>query len=70
MKSLSFNQMELIEGGGFLGTGTYEDGRGPVYDSPSCNGGPGYMSYTSFKILGVTIWDNEPRLVCLAGSNI
>jgi hypothetical protein len=66
MNTLSLNQMEMVEGGKFLGCGTYEDGRGPVYDSPSCGGGPGYISHTSFKIFGVTMWDNEPRLVCLA----
>jgi len=66
MKKMTLDQMEQIQGGGFLGCGTYEDGRGPVYDTPSCPSGLGYTSHTSFKIFGITMWDNEPRLVCLA----
>ena len=60
--------MEQIEGGNFLGIGTYMDGRGETYDSPSCPSGRGYMANMSFKIFGITV--NEwSELVCLAGGN-
>lgn len=66
MKTLEMNEMEVIEGGSFLGIGRHSVRVGHAYDAPWCPSGRAIAHENTFTIFWVTAVHLENTEECLA----
>lgn len=66
MKTLALKDMEVIEGGRFLGTGHHTDVVSGTHSNYNCPIGQSYTVHDYYTILWVHAIDNGTREVCTA----
>ena len=66
MKTLEMNEMEVIEGGRFLGIGRHSRRVGHAYDAPNCESGRAIAHENTYTIFWVTAVHLDSTEECLA----
>lgn len=66
MKTLALNDMEIIEGGRFLGIGHHEEVVSGSHSNPNCPSGVSVTVHKYYTILWVHVVDQATDERCLA----